>query len=122
MAKITSFREPGPRYPVLRFVSGLCNGLGLLMLVLSGLLLAAGSINLALGTVGPMNGPVFAWIALLWALGLFASGIHLIVVGSLIRLAIHVEENTRATAQALDQMRLAGGAKPEVDARSIFLS
>jgi hypothetical protein len=37
--------------------------------------------------------------------GLFVVGIQSLAMGSFYRLAIHIEENTRATAQALDKIR-----------------
>jgi hypothetical protein len=46
-----------------------------------------------------------------------------LVLGGLIRLLIHIEENTRASAQALEKIR--AGMEPKgaiADSRSLFLS
>jgi hypothetical protein len=124
MARISSFRETGERYPVLRVLATICHGIGLLLLALAGLLLAAGIVSFAGQLAGPMNGSygIYAGVALIWSFGLFAAGIQSLAMGSLFRLAIHVEENTRATAQALDRLRSDMEPKPEIDERSIFLS
>jgi hypothetical protein len=44
------------------------------------------------------------WI--LWSLALFMSGLQSVAIGALIRLAIHLEENTRVSAQCLERLRL----------------
>ena len=78
------------------------------------ILLAAGAVLLAFGLLGLLAGPggdrevsaVFrgfgAIAALAWSLGVLAAGIQFVAAGSRCRLAIHVEENTRATAQCLE--------------------
>ena len=121
MARIHSFRETGERYPVLRAIGSICTWLGLLLLALGGLLVVVGIIAVATDLIRPFNG-VGAGIALVWSIGFFVAGFQSLAMGSFFRLAIHVEENTRATAQALDKFRKEMEPKPEVDARSIFLS
>jgi hypothetical protein len=121
MASIHSFRETGERYPFLRILASICHVVGILVLTLAVLLFVAGVGSYLLNTVPPYGG----WgvgIAVIWSAGLFVSGIQFFAMGSFLRLAIHVEENTRATAQALDRLRSSVELKPEVDAHSIFLS
>jgi hypothetical protein len=48
-------------------------------------------------------------VLLTWAFGLF-TGLSLVLAGGLTRLMIHVEENTRASAQALNELRSQLGA------------
>jgi hypothetical protein len=121
MARISSFRESGERYSGLRVLATICNAVGVLLVTLSALLLFAGIVSLIMRMVGPFDG-VYLGIALVWSFGLFAAGIQSLAMGALFRLAIHVEENTRACAQALDRLRASVEPKPEVDPRSIFLS
>ena len=45
MARISSFRETGERYPVLRLLATICNGFGILLLAFAGLLFAAGLVS-----------------------------------------------------------------------------
>ncbi|MFO0890623.1 MAG: hypothetical protein U0790_15950 [Isosphaeraceae bacterium] len=40
----------------------------------------------------------------LWSLVLLGSGLRFVAIGALIRLAIHVEENTRVSAQCLEKL------------------
>jgi hypothetical protein len=121
MARISSFRETGERYAVLRVLATICGGLGYFFLTLSAVALIGGIGSYLVQLAGPSNG-FFIGVALVWALGLFVAGIQFLGTASLFRLAIHVEENTRATAQALDRLTIRMEQKPEVDPRSIFLS
>jgi hypothetical protein len=123
MARISSFRETGERYPGLRIIAAICAWLGLLLLALGVLLVGVGIVAVTTDLVKPING-VGGGIALLWSIGFFVSGLQSLVMGAFFRLAIHVEENTRVTAQALDKIRagMEPKAGPEVDVRSIFLS
>jgi hypothetical protein len=122
MARIGSFRESGERYPVLRALAKICHWIGILLLTLSALLILGGIGALLVESVRPFPGWYVLWFAFIWSLGLFAAGIQSLAIGSFFRLAIHVEENTRATAQALDRLRSSQEPKPEVDALSMFLS
>lgn len=122
MPRIHSFREAGERYPVLRFAASGCTWLGFLLLSLGALLILVGVAALMTDLPRPYHGAGTAGIAITWSIGLLFSGFQSLAMGSFFRLAIHVEENTRATAQALDKLREGLGQKPEVDARSIFLS
>jgi len=121
MSRIQSFRETQPRYALLRFVGtlsiylgGFLLGLGCLLVPLSVLALTSNSFGLAHG--------LGLGVAFIWSIGLFISGLQMVAFGSFCRLAIHLEENTRATAQALDRLRSSLEPKAEVDPRSIFLS
>jgi hypothetical protein len=122
MERVTSHREAGERYTSLRLVGGLFTVLGALMLCGGCLLLAFGLYTLRLDWAGPPPGtePFAAhpgsvlrafgriggglWI--LWSLALFMSGLQSVAIGALIRLAIHLEENTRVSAQCLEKLRL----------------
>jgi hypothetical protein len=123
MERVTSHREAGERYTSLRLVRGLFTVLGILLLSGSCLLLAFGLYTLGSGRTGPppLETAPFAdhsvsflrafgrigggwWI--LWSLALFMSGLQSVAIGALIRLAIHLEENTRVSAQYLEQLRL----------------
>ena len=65
--------------------------------------------------MGPFVGPrvnvlplapwLSATVALFWSFGLLFAGLQTVAMGTLCRLMIHMEENTRATAQVLDQIR-----------------
>ncbi len=93
-----------------------------MLLAGSALLLLGGVASLLVDFVRPIIWMYLIYFALIWSFGLFVAGIQSLAMGSFLRLAIHVEENTRATAQALDRLRTSLEPKPEVDARSIFLS
>ncbi len=79
---------------------------------LSGIvLLAVGMILLTFGLLSLMGGmmsvPQFSIggaLSALWSVGFLAAGLQFMAMGSLFRLAIHVEENTRATAQCLEKL------------------
>lgn len=124
MMKISSFHEPGPRYPSLRIVGSVSAVLGAIMLVLgAGALATIGYFALA-ARDAPSLGPapmMAAGIYTLWCLGILLSGLQLIAAAAFIRLMIHVEENTRASAQALHRIRSRLEATPE-DAEPFFLS
>ncbi len=57
----------------------------------------------------------------LWGVAFLFSGLQTIAMGAFLRLMIHLEENTRASEQMLDQMRSRLGMNPE-RAESIFRS
>jgi hypothetical protein len=121
MRKITSFHEPGTRYAALRVIGFLCTLTGAILLAIGGCLLLWGLYILA--TVrgatalppdpAPFSGPqaaavfspMVAGFSLLWSLGILFSGMQLIALGTFFRLMIHLEENTRASAQILDKIR-----------------
>jgi hypothetical protein len=121
MVRISSFRDTGERYPVLRLIAAICTWLGCFLLAIGALLMVAGILAFFSDLVRPING-VGLGIALVWSMGFLVSGLQSLAMGAFFRLAIHVEENSRATAQALDKIRLTMESKPEVDARSMFLS
>jgi hypothetical protein len=121
MDRITSFREPGSRYATLRVVVFLCNLTGAILLVIGGGLLISGLYGLATGagSTAPAPNPAAfpgppvmtnppplpAWFFLIWSLAILFSGMQLIALGAFLPLMIHLEENTRASAQALDKIR-----------------
>jgi hypothetical protein len=118
MHRITPFREPGPRYTALRVIGFLCTLIGTILLLIGvGLMLVAGLYALA-ASGGPVAVPpqmqILASFSLLWSFGILFSGLQLVALGGFLRLMIHVEENTRASAQALDKIRSRLDANPEV--------
>ena len=123
MEQVTSHRETGERYFSLRLVGVLFTFLGALLLSGSCLLFAFGLYKLQSASTGPPpleTAPLVAhsvrllsalgriggewWI--LWSLALFVSGLQSVAIGALIRLAIHLEENTRVSAQCLEKLRM----------------
>jgi hypothetical protein len=129
MGKISSFREPGPRYTALRVIGFVCTLSGAILMAIGGSLLLLGLYTLATnaGAVAPPPNPAqlpgpqavtVPWLlvggfSLLWSLGILFSGMQLIALGAFLRLMIHLEENTRASAQALDSIRSRLEAIPE---------
>lgn len=122
MGKIISCYESGERYTALRVIGFLFSLLGTLFLVLGGFLLALAIFAFATGPNGvpPEGADPFTLrevgsqslitrlggaFYLLWAFASLVSGLQLIAVGALFRLLIHLEENTRASAIALDKLR-----------------
>ena len=56
-------------------------------------------------SVVPFGASPGATISLLWSLASLLSGLQAVAWGTLFRLAIQLEENTRASAQFLDKIR-----------------
>jgi hypothetical protein len=54
----------------------------------------------------PFNVGLGGILVLFWSIGFLLAGLQHIAVGALCRLLIHLEENTRASAQALDKIRI----------------
>ncbi len=46
-----------------------------------------------------------ATLPLIWSLAFLISGLQMIAIAALFQLMIHLEENTRTTAQILDKIR-----------------
>jgi hypothetical protein len=114
MDRLTSFREPGPRYTILRVIGFLCTLIGVILLVIgAGLLGTIGYYALAArdAPVDPRL-QVAAGFSVLWSCGILFSGLQLLALGAFLRLMIHLEENTRASAQALDRIRSRLEANP----------
>jgi hypothetical protein len=120
MSRITSFRESGRRYATLRVIGFLCSLIGVILLLIGGGLLIFGVYALATGGTAtpPMAPPPFpgaqaanipsplvGGFSLLWSLGILLSGLQLVALGAFLKLMIHLEENTRASAQMLDSLR-----------------
>jgi hypothetical protein len=57
------------------------------------------------GQAVPLVSGVGGVVALLWSLGFFVSGLKFVALAALFLVAIHVEENTRSTAQCLEKLR-----------------
>jgi hypothetical protein len=120
MTGITSFRASNQRYGFLRAIGFALTVLGAVMLAIGVALLVFGLSGLMQGTQGipglaNREAPALAtppgsmwWSAFLplfWSFGFLLSGFQFIGLGGLFRLMIHLEENTRASAQILDQIR-----------------
>jgi hypothetical protein len=106
MPRITSFRESRPRYTALKLIGWLCSAGGAILVVIGlGLLVLAALYALAAGG-GPMPAPpvVIAGFSILWSFGILLTGLQLFALGAFLRLMIHLEENTRVSAQALDAL------------------
>ncbi len=105
--KITSFRESGPRYLALRIIGSLWILLGTIVMVMGGMAIAVIG-YFAIAARDAPTGPSLSFgmgIYALWSFGLAISGLQLIAMGALCRLMIHLEENTRVSAQALERIR-----------------
>jgi hypothetical protein len=119
MGRITSFRSADERYSALRIIGVLFSGIGAILLATGALLMAFGLYALLAGppsasgpfaaqpqtvsTVPLVNG-LSGVLAAVWSLGLLVSGLQFLAIGTLFRLAIHAEENTRASAQLLEKI------------------
>ena len=122
MGRITSYRQSGGRYLSLRIIAVIFTGLGAVLSVAGSSLLAYALYPLLAGvtrelprgqppfvahpvSVPSLSGGLGGALAVVWALGLLVSGLQFLAMGALSRLAIHVEENTRASAQCLEKLR-----------------
>jgi hypothetical protein len=125
MSRINSFYASDQRYASLRVVSFLCTLIGVALLVVGAVLLAIGLSAVAEGMMRvPPQGaapfgappgnagntvPFVPWLggtfSLVWSSVFLISGLQLIASGVLFKLMIHLEENTRASAQILDKIR-----------------
>jgi uncharacterized membrane protein len=115
MARITSYRSTEARYPTLRFAGALCTWAGMILLAVGAVLLAVGILGLIAGAAGDREFSMMfrgfgAFAAVAWSLCVLAAGLQFVAAGALCRLAIHVEENTRISAQCLEA--LAARAEP----------
>ena len=129
MDRLTSFRESGRRYPALRVIGFLCTVIGAALMTGGGFMLIYTLYTLSTVSGGaappanPIRGePVLTlltpWlmvggISLIWSFGILYAGLQLIALGAFLQLMIHVEENTRASAQMLDRLRTRLEASPE---------
>jgi hypothetical protein len=107
MARLMSHHKTEARYPTLRVVGAICTGVGAILLAAGTVLLAFGLLGLLAGSGGDREvSMVFRGFgtvaAVAWALGVLAAGLQFVAAGTLCRLAIHVEENTRVSAQCLE--------------------
>jgi hypothetical protein len=129
MSRITSFRETRRRYTTLRLVGFFSTLVGVILLLIGGGLLVFAVHALANGggaaglppnpspfpgpQVSSIPAPLLAQFSLLWSLGILFSGLQLVALGAFLRLMIHLEENTRASAQVLDGLRSRLEASPD---------
>ncbi|QDV38979.1 hypothetical protein [Tautonia plasticadhaerens] len=110
MDRHTSNLPGDRRYPVLRLCAGVSSLFGTLLMAAGVLLLVSGlAAVLAMmgggppGRPGPLAG--FGGLAVLvWSTGLLGGGLQFVGLGALIRLMIHLEENTRASARSLGRL------------------
>ncbi len=138
MGQITSHRESGERYAALRFVGVIFTGLGAILLAVGSLLLAFSLYALLSSSMGqppggegpfvgrplgilPSAGGLGTALPTLWSFALLVSGLQFLAMGSLLRLVINVEENTRISAQCLEKLRSREAAIEE-NVGSIFRS
>jgi hypothetical protein len=122
MNSIQSFRRSGPRYPALRIIGSLSTLLGTVLLAIGAVLLVYAVHAVATVGIPPhphdpgplpqprpqvigLLPPLDVGLAFFWSLGILFSGLQLIAWGAFLRLMIHLEENTRVSAQVLDQIR-----------------
>jgi hypothetical protein len=130
MERITSFYSSDRRYASLRVLGVVSMLLGAVLLAVGALLLVYGLYALAQGMLSvsvreaaplaavPGNAiPLAPWLngslALLWSFFLLLMGLQNLAMGALFQLMIHLEENTRASAQFLDRIRSRVESSPE---------
>ncbi len=122
MGRIISFYELGERYQTLRIIAALFILIGAVLVAIGALLMVYGLYTLVAGSTGgplPGAGPFAArqvggfsfgvdlgvMLSLIWSIAFLLAGLEHIALGALVRLLIHLEENTRASVQALDKIR-----------------
>ena len=94
---------------------------GIVLLAVGMMLLAFGLLSLLGREMSVPRVGIIGAMSALWSLGFLASGGQFLAMGALFRLSIHVEENTRATAQCLE--KLLSRLEPQAEnVRSIFRS
>ncbi|MFO0907098.1 MAG: hypothetical protein U0794_01810 [Isosphaeraceae bacterium] len=135
MGRLTSHHEPGERYALLRFVSvlflmfgGVLCVVGTGLLAYGGYLLLSGSgaptptpasgatdaLGSLAGPLATLRSPLGGLLWVVWGFSSLMSGLQSLALATVIRLAIHLEENTRASAQCLETLRLrTAPAEPE---------
>lgn len=123
MEKLTSIYGCDLRYHSLRIISNIFTLLGVVLILIGIVLLGVGVSRLSPdATPTPLPGAepftvrhvsvlpfgIDPWTALflLWSAAFVFSGMQTVALGTLSRLAIQLEENTRATAQFLDKIRV----------------
>jgi TRAP-type C4-dicarboxylate transport system permease small subunit len=106
MPRISSFQQTQERYRSLRILSVICGIIGTLLMIVAGLLFAYASLQYVEGRIGPALAVAF------WAAGCGAASVQSFASAALFLLAIHIEENTRATAQAVARLQAAMEPKP----------
>jgi hypothetical protein len=122
VAILTSSIETEQRYGALRFISALFSLIGIVLTVIGTLLLVVGLYALLTeatrtqskaGNLFPAHEigqaqsflRVGGAILLIWSVALVLGGLQYLAFGVLCKLAIHLEANTRVSAQALDRIR-----------------
>jgi hypothetical protein len=127
---MTSFSATDRRYASLRIIGLISAMIGAVLLALGALLLVYGLYTLAQGmqsaslhgaaplAAGPSHAVSLApWLngpfALFWSFILLLTGLQSLAMGALFQLMIHLEENTRASAQFLDRISSRVESSPE---------
>jgi hypothetical protein len=122
MARITSHRAYAKRYIGLRLISVIFTVLGTLLLTLGCLLLAfclytplasrvsqlpRAEVPFASRPIGGVAVPGSLGVALpaVWSFGLLIGGLQFLAMGTVCRVLINIEENTRISALCLEQLR-----------------
>jgi hypothetical protein len=115
---MTSHRASAKRYIGLRLISAIFTLFGTLLLALGGLLFAfcvyawfsqvpaaeGPFASRPIGGVG-VPGSLGVTLSAVWSFGLLIGGLQFLAMGAVCRLLINVEENTRVSAQCLEQLR-----------------
>ncbi len=121
METVTSFNGFDRRYYSLRIIGAIFTLIGFMLLLLGAALLAFGLYGLATGSAGqpaPSANPMLPHaqstvvlrellggaLGIIWSIGLIVGGLQFAALGAFVRLMIHVEENTRASAQLLNKI------------------
>jgi len=131
MERITSIYGSDPRYFSLRIISNIFTLVGIVLMLIGTVLLVFGVSALLSDAppTSPQGADPFAarqvsvlpfgaspatTLSLFLSFATLFSGLESVALGTLFRLAIQLEENTRATAQFLDKirMRLESGGEP----------
>jgi hypothetical protein len=138
MGRFSSHRATGGRSISLQIVGLMFTALGIVLLIGGFLLLAFGLNAMFAGPAGSSPGaalpgaadvralgrfPSFLELPLsiYWSVALLVSGLQYLALGALCRLFVHLEENTRVSAQCLE--RLIARLEPvEQDAVTMFRS
>lgn len=123
MEKITSIYGCDLRYHSLRIISTIFTLVGAVLILIGILLLGFAVFRLLSDatptpptgaeafadhqvSVVPFSINLGATLSLLWSFAFLLSGLQTVAFGTLSRLAIQLEENTRASAQFLDKIRM----------------
>jgi hypothetical protein len=138
MGRITSHNTSDARYHTLRIIGSIWTVIGGVLLIIGAVLLALGIHAILTGTASepaqgvdpftarpviviPLINSLGGALSVMWAVACLVSGLQFLAMGALCRVAIHVEENTRVTAQCLESFRARLDSSEETG-RPIFRS